>query len=1209
MDINNIKLENSLSLIEASAGTGKSFTLSHMVLRTIFEKRINPENILLLSFTNNTCNELRTKIEERIIKLENYITNNKEDNIDITLINWYKDLIKNIYKENNIIPIINNIKNDINKLTITTFHGFCKKIIDDYNIELSTPLSSHIDNNIDQLYIDIINDLWIEEYFHLDSEIIKSIENKKISTKYNNKEINIINKKLFIKLLKEIDQENIYEYKINDIDKGDINEFLKEYLFKAWEEFCKEWHNNGENLFNELVKFGKSIEEKGFKSRIYSGNPRNKYIKIKNWIDNININFTKSNINKIIYEISKDDLLSKYFYSKTILKENKKYHIDIDLSNFNKLQNKIYNLKDGFFNEFIRIFLSKSKSRLIKLKEKLNILNYSDLIKIIQKKYLTENKQEERSLTNIKNKYKCILIDEFQDTDNIQWNIIKKLFNDKEHFLLCVGDPKQAIYKFRGGDIKTYLNAKRDSVEIYTLKENYRTSEKLINIINCLYRKGLLNSELKHPRLIAKNKSTINYGSAFKIIEFSKREINLEQYLINYLKQLLLNHNEIELERIAILTLYNYQCSEIKNILLENDLSSNLVNKNNIFDTESSRLLELFINCLVNPYSLRNIILLITSKFIQIDVEQIEHIENSKEIDLISQRCKIWSNTLKEKGFINLVNELISHFRSPLIINNNDLMINLFQLSEIIENELIKSNYDLNNLINWYQNELNIETRKMIGEEFLIKNYDQNQGINISTIHSSKGLEFDIVICPYLWDIKKSPIHSKGPIWKNSKSKEIYINIEESHHKVQNLKLIEDKDSTNESERLIYVALTRAKYKLIVFNNIDNEDNILNNNLLSNLTNKEKYLLKDSSNLNDKEFTKQKIKNYQNSFKKNPWNISKKQNIQPTENSINKINLRSSYSSWINKNINFQSNIKDYQNKISLIKNISISNKKNSIYDLYKEANPLSYFPKGKNAGICLHKILERYNFNSMDLESLRTIIKEELRNYDIDNDLSECVEEGILRVVNISLGEKLQNKRLIDIPSSNVIKELRYDLAISKSGLIIKSEDIAECFCIDKDYDFAENYSKKIKDLKIFSTGFHSGFIDCIIPIGENLQDSKWWILDWKSNFISEDGISKCLPQNYNYEIMKAEMINHHYPLQSHLYLLALHRLLKWRLKKYNPLKNLGGYVYIFLRGLPEALSENKNLLNVKTPGIFIGSAPIKRINYLDSLFKDERN
>ena len=1203
MNINNIKLKDGLSLIEASAGTGKSFALSHLVIRSIFENNINPENILLLSFTNNTCSELNLKINERIDNFENYITN-KTNDVDITLRNWCDDFIKNNPNKGKIIKNIKNIKDDINFLTITTFHGLCKKIIDDYSIELSTNLGSKLNNSIDELYISIVNELWIEEYSQLEREIIKSIENKKISTKYNNKEINIINKKLFINLLREIDQENICIYNTQYNDELDINKFLVDYISLAWNQFCEEWSRTGENLFKFLIKLGQLIEEKGYKSRIYSGNPRDKFRKISNWIVEINKELNKENIIKIIFDISNDDLLSKYFYDQTILKEANKYNINIDLSDFINLQNKIYKLKDGFFNEFIRFFLNKAYFKLIELKNRQNILNYNDLIKTIENKYLNKNNQDERSIKDIKKKYKCILIDEFQDTDMIQWSIIKKLFNDNNHFLLCVGDPKQAIYKFRGGDIKTYLNAINDSKKIYTLVDNYRTSKELIGVINCIYRNGLLSSKLNYPKLNAKNNTTLKIGSVFEIIEFSRKNINLEDYIVNYLQYLLINYKDIDINKIAILTLYNYQCTAIKDILFKNKLPCKIINKNNIFDTESSQLLELFINCLINPFSIKNIMLLVTSKFIQIEVGVFADIDNNKEIDKISERLRGWSKALDQIGFINLVNELINEYKSPFIIRNNDLMMNLFQLAEIVEQELIRNNYNLNNLIYWYQNELNKDTRTLKGDEYFIKNYYPIQGINISTIHSSKGLEYDTVICPYLWDIDKSSSHLKGPIWKDNKNREIYINIKDSHYKVKNLKSIEEKDLGNECERLIYVALTRAKFKLIIFNNIDNLDNTLNKNLLADFPNKEKYLFKNKINLKQTQIDQLENRYTNNFINKSPWSLYKK-NKKIYKSNHKELITRTSYSSWISLNNETNFDLKDYEDNSSIVKN-KIVHSKNKLSDLLIEPNPLSSFPKGKNAGACLHKIIERYNFHDEDLENFRKIIAEELRNFNIDISFSNKVEDSILRVIRCSLGEKLQNKRLIDIPSLQILKELKYDLALSKNGLVVKSEDIAKCFCIEKQYDFGVNYSKKIEDLKIYNTGFHSGFIDCIVPIGNNLDTSKWWIIDWKSNYISSSPESKCIPQNYNYENMKSEMIKHHYPLQSHLYLLALHRLLKWRFKNYDPIRNLGGYVYIFLRGLPKISVDNKFKSNELSPGIFIGNAPLKRINYLDNLFKN---
>ena len=100
----------------------------------------------------------------------------------------------------------------------------------------------------------------------------------------------------------------------------------------------------------------------------------------------------------------------------------------------------------------------------------------------------------------------------------------------------------------------------------------------------------------------------------------------------------------------------------------------------------------------------------------------------------------------------------------------------------------------------------------------MTKDYDLQNGINLSTIHSSKGLEFEMVLCPYLSIISNKSKKIKGPLWKSNIDKNIYINISSNYAKVEKFKLIEEKDLFKESERLIYVALTRSKYKLIVFN-------------------------------------------------------------------------------------------------------------------------------------------------------------------------------------------------------------------------------------------------------------------------------------------------------------------------------------------------------------------------------------------------------
>ena len=130
MDINQIKLDNKFKLVEASAGTGKSFTLAHIVLRNVLERKVKPDEILLLSFTKNTCSELRDKILSRFQDLKLYLQNNNENMIDNTLKNWYQKFKEKEKSKEKIIFEIDNFVNEIYNLKVTTFHAFCNSIID-----------------------------------------------------------------------------------------------------------------------------------------------------------------------------------------------------------------------------------------------------------------------------------------------------------------------------------------------------------------------------------------------------------------------------------------------------------------------------------------------------------------------------------------------------------------------------------------------------------------------------------------------------------------------------------------------------------------------------------------------------------------------------------------------------------------------------------------------------------------------------------------------------------------------------------------------------------------------------------------------------------------------------------------------------------------------------------------------------------------------
>ncbi len=1209
MNINQIKLDNKFKLVEASAGTGKSFTLAHIVLRNVLEKKIKPEEILLLSFTKNTCSELRDKILSRFRDLKSFLHDQNVNQIDDTLREWYINFYKKEKSKKKIISEIDNFINEIHKLKVTTFHSFCKNILDEYSIEIGLSSELYIENNIDNLYQDVIDDLWIDCFLGLHPGLISAISQKKISSRFKSR----LNKSFFVQILKNIDNENICKIEINNkFNNIDLNSYLNDYLFVSWNEFCAQWNKEGKELFLKLIELGKLIKDSGGKSNIYSAKPRgDKFNQIIYWIDEINKMLDSKDIIELLNVISDDDdLLFKYFYKENIIKSINKYHLKLDFSRFKLLQDRIYKIKEGVYTEFVRIFTQLAYIKLIELKKRFSIFNFNDLIKTVENTYLDSDFGNESTLSHIQNRFKCVLVDEFQDTDKTQWNLIKKFFNTKNHFLLCVGDPKQAIYKFRGGDIETYLDARSNAKEVFNLTDNYRSSNKLLDVINKLYKNGLKKSKLNYIELSSRVNKSINpkfkFRNVFEIVEFSKKEIDIDDLVTSYIIKFILNNKEIDIDKIAILTSDNFQCLDLKTKLSKFNIPCNIQNKKNIFDTEAGDLLSCFIDCLLHPRLYKNITILATSKFIEINLEELVVDRKSKKLESLINKCITWSQELREKGFLNIINELIINYKSSSIIRDSDLNSNLFQLSEIIELELINNDFNLSKVFRWYQNQLDKSSRICTGEDFLVKDFNLKRGINLSTIHSSKGLEFDIVLCPYLSIISNKSKKIKGPIWKSNTDKTLYINISNNYGKVEKFKSIEEIDSIKEDERLIYVALTRSKYKLIIFNDLDDTNNILNNDLLSNLDNINIY----KSNFEER-IEKQKIKEINDrfqikSFDNNLWQIDKFNKKIPKNFSKDQVISYSSYSSWINKDKNIDAVInkyKDYEDNISIVKETYLRKSKN-YPNFFSYPNPLSEFPKGTIAGTCLHKIIERFEFRNDNNQELIDIIVEELKFHQIDTSLALNVKDAILRIINIPLGTRLQNKKLVDIPNENILKEVKYDLTLSYEGRHLNSNDISKCFLLDQEYEFGEEYANKINNLQIMNKGFHSGCIDCVFPVGNTLEDSKWWVVDWKSNFISGSDNSNCLPKNYNYENMRDEMIKHHYPLQSHLYLLALHRLLKWRIKSYQPNLNLGGYIYLFLKGLPDfQLFEQSNLQDI-SPGVFISNAPLNRINYLDKLF-----
>jgi exodeoxyribonuclease V beta subunit len=170
-----------------------------------------------------------------------------------------------------------------------------------------------------------------------------------------------------------------------------------------------------------------------------------------------------------------------------------------------------------------------------------------------------------------------------------------------------------------------------------------------------------------------------------------------------------------------------------------------------------------------------------------------------------------------------------------------------------------------------------------------------------------------------------------------------------------------------------------------------------------------------------------------------------------------------------------------------------------------------------------------------------------------------------------------------------------------------LRSSGLARCFRQHPGGLFGPAYADRLESLTIASRGILTGSIDLVFRQGE-----RWWVLDWKSNWLGERDAggspTACGPRHYGQQAMAGLMGTSHYPLQAHLYLVALHRYLRWRLPGYRPERHMGGYAYVFLRGVPgpSAAVTAAASAGGAVAGMLVEQPPLARLLALDGLLRE---
>jgi ATP-dependent exoDNAse (exonuclease V) beta subunit len=786
----------------ASAGTGKTYSLITEVLDKIKNEDVSIKNLLILTFTEKAATELKEKILERI---KNEISNSQMSKKE--KIKLHRELIF------------------IDSGYIGTFHSVFFRLLKKYPF-ISKIDSSYqiISNQLDE-YLDLWFEKWILEDFKKDEKHWKKITDNislkpstiknAFSTLYKNRaklkkiEINLKN------------QEKKIENFFNQLQILVENIKKDEELYKIIKEAQNKYPNLFKIDFNSLIEFLEKrdlnilkIEDNNntiFKSRLSKASEKEKkfFEKIKSLRKNKNLTEIEKKLDIILLSI-RDEI--------------KDYNANILLSKF-------YDFLD---------FIEKEKKE-----EKL--LDFEDIIQ----KFLNLIKENVDIREEIKNQFKYIFVDEFQDTDIHQTEILQ-LISDGN--LYVFGDPKQCIYTWREADLDVYFNfLKNNGFVDKTLDKNYRSCPVLVEFFNKVFSE---NDILDHIEEKYRTKIHVGEPEKWERKECYIKLINLKnlpkeqdkkveteaKYTAQLIKKLVEEENH-KFEDIMILFRTNKDLNKFFDILSSFNIPVVSYSAQNLFKRPEILAVLNILKFIEYPESdLLKLKVLKSPLFFKKDEELI------KNFDIDGKNGEILKNLIENKHSLTVEEIVETLFDKTDFLETISLekdgkqkVENLKKL-KLISKEKTKENFSLRDFI------LYLETY----EEDLPLVEDEN-AVKLMTMHKSKGLESKVVIIPLIskepYQTRLNNIHILNgiPLINISEAKAVSKGIKDYE------KILKEKIK-NENKRLLYVATTRAKEKLIFIQWEDGERSSSFKKLLDTVLNKIKNIIKEE-NVDIKEIT------------------------------------------------------------------------------------------------------------------------------------------------------------------------------------------------------------------------------------------------------------------------------------------------------------------------------------------------------------------
>lgn len=1175
------------NLIEAGAGTGKTYAIESLFLRLIIENKLTVDQILVVTFTKTATEELKGRIRNKLIKAKDtFAYGTKSDTLIDSLYGKYDDhaLASELIKKALI---------DFNEAAIFTIHGFCARILSEYSFETGNLFDTELVTDQTDLMQEVAEDFWRISLYEAEPEFIsysvKKLKGPGFFSKLLSKQVSSC--KNIIPLIEKPGFENLLCDYRNHIQN----------IRTIWSVS----RNEISDLLHDPALNGKIYGSVAPDDSGCSGRERKTLSLL-------------SAMNRLLDERSVGfPLFDKFeYFTAEKIKKSVKAKQKAPLHPFFDICDELAEKSKELTAEFERYilylkreFIRFAETELDKRKKNRNIQYYEDLLTKVRDALVNGGGNNDLAF-RIRQKYRAALIDEFQDTDPVQYEIFSNLFDSKENVLFIIGDPKQAIYSFRGADIFSYMKAAAKAGSKNTLTENWRSDPGLVDAVNAIFslikkpfvfdeiafingvsghKENRIGRPLPHAPLTLWHMFSDIYAERNKPIPKKEAEKIISESVASEILRLTKSGDKEAKEcvregDIAILVRTNDQAQTVKESLLRRKIPSVIYSHENVFDSGEAMELERLLAAVSDPSNVKSVKSALVTDIMGVSGEG---------LDLTGQDPLLWdkrqavfiecSHIWNKYGFIKMFRHFMKKekVRERLVRfhDGERRVTNLLHLSEILHKVSTGKNLGITGLLRWLSEQRDVSGERL--EEHLLRLESDDEAVKIVTIHKSKGLEFPVVFCPFNWGgsaVRGDEIlfHDEG------EERNPVLDLGRDERSI----LLAGKELLSENIRLLYVSLTRAKKRCyLVWGRINsaetsamaylfhyarnNEcpgDEDIVTSLKDYLTGKVDADLIDD--LND--LVKKGDGAVALSVLPLPFNGKYDISAEGAEqifcrNFTGKIDDTfriSSYSSLAARspaNSDIKFDIKDVDAGAGEIfrdtKDLQEYSGKPDIFS----------FPKGARPGTFFHDLFEDMDYSEPEPASREKLVAGKLAEYGFGGIWKAPVCDMINKVLGAVLNTKDITLKLSEIDMKNRVNEMEFYFPLK----MITPHTIKKIFRGFGGVKMSGDYQGWTDNLLFApAKGFMKGYIDMVFH-----HEGRFFLVDWKSNYLGsrmEDYGKASL-----YETMEKES----YILQYHLYVLALHQFLRLKNKSYNYKDSFGGIFYIFIRGVDDSKSPGSGI------------------------------